>query len=62
VKANKEGVERDSELVLGSKEFPKTALKGGRPSMHDGRGRQWLSLSLSRMRLSTVASMENNTR
>lgn len=40
MKANKEGVERDSELVLGSKEFPKTALKGGRPSMHDGRGRQ----------------------
>lgn len=37
MKANKEGVERDSELVLGSKEFPKTALKGSRPSMHDGR-------------------------
>lgn len=37
MKVNKEGVERDSELVLGLKEFLKIVFKGSRLSMYDGR-------------------------
>lgn len=37
MKAKKAGVERDRKLVLGSREFPRTTLKGDRALVHDVR-------------------------